>query len=429
MPIPHYIPGLSRANTGVKVLENSPKGTDRGSLVNDSELLSPEFATALETGKTSVIKKFVENQEDERRPVTASKTTIAERSPIENSGTKKNVPRANGRLKLAPTSRSPGGGEVLSRNGKENTERALALSKSLGPERTKLPLQRMTNPIVASSQATKRNTLPEASNSSTRNPTSSSSRKDDASSRNGEENTRRFFAELRSLGRPGEKPAITKRPIGKSSTLIPSPKGKTQSALQATTPRATTRSVDTLPISHTINNAFPFTSTSSVTTEVTNVVPPLLPPSLAASSQELSARALELHSSPEQRSQNPLLPAAADSHEIQSSGDQHPFDTSSSTLKSESRDPTPEVEEVSAPRNANSNSSPIRSFLSSLQPPLPQYAPAFEKLGVKNSDELLILKGLAPASIREFLQEVRKETDMTFLQSLAFIGGLERYSP
>lgn len=346
-----------------KALENAPKGDRKDNPENDDELLSPEFATALATGKPTVIKNFVDNQEKRRNDAAANKKSTADRNADQAPSTKK------------------------TRNIPSRTEH-----------------------LVPSS-------------------TSSSFEKDDALSRNGEENTRRFFAELRSLSLQRRKPAITIPPIGESIPLTLLPKDNTQSATQATTPPTTTHPIDPLPMPHATNNAFPSPSTNSLTAEVTNVVPPLLPSSLPVSDQELSAGASEPHPSPEQRSQNFLLPAAADSHEIQPNADQHPFDTSSFTLKSESRDPTPEVEEVSATRDAIPNSSPLRSFLSSLQPPLAQYAPAFEKLGVKNSDELLILKSLAPASIREFLQEVRKETDMTFLQSLAFLGGLERYSP
>ncbi|KAG9047955.1 hypothetical protein FS837_001139 [Tulasnella sp. UAMH 9824] len=374
-----------------KVLENSSKGTDKGNPVNDSELLSPEFATALATGKTNVIKKFVENHDDERNSSTTNKTIIAESSPTEASSTKKNVPSANGRLMLASTSRSFGAGEALSRKGKANTE-GVRTESMLLDEKTKLALQRA---------ASKRNTLPEASISSTPTSTSSSSGKGDTLSRNGEENTREFFAELRSLSRQGGKPAITIPPIGKSLTLIPSPKDNTQPTAQAANSPTTTHPINPLPIPPAINNAFPSTSTNSLTTEAANVHPPLPPSSHTVSSQQLSAGASESHSSLEPRTQNSLLPAAANSHEIEAHADQHAFDAVSVTLKSESRDPTPEVEEVSALRNANPDLSPIRLFLSNLQPPLAQYAPRFEKLGVKNSDELLILKGLAPASIRE----------------------------
>ncbi|KAG8989385.1 hypothetical protein FRB90_002283 [Tulasnella sp. 427] len=107
--------------------------------------------------------------------------------------------------------------------------------------------------------------------------------------------------------------------------------------------------------------------------------------------------------------------------------DQIIFPAAAIVPKPEPRDPTPEIEELPAPSNANALS--IRTFLSTFQPPLTQYAATFEKLGVKNAEDLLILKGLSPASVREFLQEVRKETNMTFLQSLAFINGPEQYSP
>ncbi|KAG8976693.1 hypothetical protein FRB90_009063 [Tulasnella sp. 427] len=112
-------------------------------------------------------------------------------------------------------------------------------------------------------------------------------------------------------------------------------------------------------------------------------------------------------------------PASGSTHHIKPDPDQMSCPVPSIVPQPEPRDSTPEIEELPAPSNANANASSIRTFLSTLQPPLTQYTATFEKLGVRNAEDLLILKGLSPASVREFLQEVRKDTDMTFLQSLA----------
>ncbi|KAG8921168.1 hypothetical protein FRC00_009045 [Tulasnella sp. 408] len=320
-----------------KALENTPKGGRKDNPENDTEFLSPEFATALATGKPDVIKNFVDNQEKGRNAPAASQKSTTDRNPSQAPSAKKTryLRRSNGSecLVLTSTASSHGNGKALPRNG--------------------------------------------------------------------EENTRRFFAELRSLRLQRGKPAITIPPIGQNIplTLSPGPSNdNTQSSLQATPPPTLAHPVNSLPIPATINSAFPSTST-----EVSALGSSLPPSSSTASGQARPAWPSEPNSYPEQQSQNLLLPATPNSREFEPTSNQHPFETSSITLKSESRDSTPEVGEA---RDANPNSSSVQSFLSNLQPPLAQYTPAFEKLGVKNSDDLLILKGLAPASIREFLQEL-----------------------
>ncbi|KAG8911442.1 hypothetical protein FRC01_005712 [Tulasnella sp. 417] len=299
-----------------KALEDAPKGTHKGDRKNDAELLSPEFARALATGKPDVIKKFVVKQEQYKAN---SEKVLAGGRKIQD---------------LLKRARSPVGKQVPSTN-----------------------------------MPTNRNSLPEASSN------------------------------------------------------------KTPPPLQVTTLLTAAHSANPRPIPPTVNTASDSTLTSPPSTKVATADPPLPPTSLTEPSQELGLQSSVPRVSPELPSQNALRPGVACSLEIAPNQDHDPSDATSVTLRSESRDPTPEIEEVPVTQNANSTSSAVRAFLSSFQPPLTQYAPTFENLGVKNPDELLILKGLSLASIREFLQEVRNQTDMTFLQGLSFIGRLEEYSP
>ncbi|KAG8911443.1 hypothetical protein FRC01_005713 [Tulasnella sp. 417] len=202
-----------------------------------------------------------------------------------------------------------------------------------------------------------------------------------------------------------------------------------QSRLHATSLAATAQHVDPSPIPPMANAAFPSASLNLSTTGSRTAGPSRAPAGLFESSRDLRARWTELDPLPESPSQEPARPSTTHPHTIKPDPDQPPSNTSSVPPRPKPRDPTPDIQELPAPPNANANSSAIQTFLSSLRPSLIQYAPAFEKLGLKSSDDLLVLKGLPPASVRELLQEARKETDMTFLQSLAFINGLDQYSP
>ncbi|KAG9047956.1 hypothetical protein FS837_001140 [Tulasnella sp. UAMH 9824] len=213
----------------------------------------------------------------------------------------------------------------------------------------------------------------------------------------------------------------------KPTTRNPPPKRSRDiigSLLQTTTVRTSTRHVNPPPVSSQADTSPPLDPPAA---ELPTAGPSQPPRTFRAVGRDQVLRASKLVPSQEPPSQGPVHQSTAHPHRIKPDPDQPPSNTASITPNPEPRDPTPDIQELPAPRN--SNSSAVRSFLSSLRPSLVQYAPAFEKLGVKTSDDLMVLKALPPASVREFLQEARKETEMTFLQSLAVISGLEQYSP
>ncbi|KAG8895805.1 hypothetical protein FRC00_006884 [Tulasnella sp. 408] len=386
---------LTDSRAIAKALEPNPKKTRsrQHHPENDDELLSAEFKAALDGGRYSKIKRFVtesiEKQDGKKKKavVVANIPNTTESTASEASNTKKGKTiRINDENTVpASTSSSSGGQGAILGKGEPN-------GRIISDKSTKFKIGGRLDWIMSSS--------------------------DDDDDCDGDPLDDLTLSRNRKTTLPSRTKPTTRNTPPKRS------RDNTESLLQTTTLRTSTRHVNLPP------------DPSQADTS-----PPLDPPAAKLPSVDLSRllntariagrdqllRLSKRVPSQEPRLQGPVHPSTAPPHRIKPDPDQPPSNTAFVTPNPEPRDPTPDIQELPAPRN--SNSSAVRSFLSSLRPSLVQYAPAFEKLGVKTSDDLLVLKALPPASVREFLQEARKETDMTFLQSLAVISGLERYSP
>ncbi|KAG8906409.1 hypothetical protein FRC01_008028 [Tulasnella sp. 417] len=348
-----------------KALEGNSRATRKHDPENDDELLSEEFKAALQTGRFSVIKKFVmdsiKKQDGEKNAV------VAEGSTTRGSNRSTGDPPDGKKTRMANSG--------IRWSFEKDDSDGWGLN---GPER-----------------------FP------------------------GERRALRF-ATLKEQRARREEAATT---LTSRDPPLNATSDGSQSRLHATTLAATAQHADPSPIPPMANAAFPSASLNLGTTGSHTAGPSRAPAGLFESSRDQRVRLTEPEPLPEPQSQGPARPSTTHPHTIKPDPDQPPSNTSSVPQRPKPRDPTPDIQELPAPPNANANSSAIQTFLSSLRPSLIQYAPAFEKLGLKSSDDLLVLKGLPPASVRELLQEARKETDMTFLQSLAFINGLDQYSP
>lgn len=377
-----------------RALENNLKGVHKGDPENDENLLSPEFKTALATGKFEMIKNFVvdsiEQQDREKgKAVTAGMTAARWRSMLK----KRRVQSSPERDSLGYSSSSSEEVNDVVGKGKQSAG-GPSRNSTLGSHRR---LAAESDPLGHSS--------------------------DDYDDPFGDPWNQK----------PSSKRATTFPWTTLATRENPAPKASRyniQSHAEATTSTTTSNLVKPLPMLPTTDNEIPSASPNQSTPELLTRGPSRPPAAPITSAHDQPVRSSDPAPSLKPRfQQGQTGPTAASPPEIKPDPDQPPSNTASITPKPEPRDPTPDIQEVPPPPSANPNSTGVRSFLSSLRPPLIRYAPAFEKLGATSSDDLLILKGLPPASIREFLQEVRKQTDMTFLQSLAFISGLEQYSP